>query len=81
MPILFTDIISKRDPNSIILHISSGEFPVTYPQISSISNDFVDKLNQKGPTKAEFQNLNFLMFCPILIQFLFFGKMIIFMCY
>jgi hypothetical protein len=25
--------------------------------------------------------LNFLMFCPILMQFLFFGKMIIFMCY
>jgi hypothetical protein len=47
----------------------------------SKSTKRVDKLNQKGSTKAEFQNLNFLMFCPILMQFLFFGKMIIFMCY
>jgi hypothetical protein len=77
----FWYIISKRDPNSIVLHISSWEFPVTYPQISSISYDFGDKLNQKGPTKAEFQNLNFLIFCPILMQILFFGKMIIFMRY
>jgi len=42
--------------------------------ISSISYGFWDKLSWKGPTKANFLILNFLIF-PILMHF--FGKMII----
>jgi hypothetical protein len=38
--------------------------------ISSISYGFGNKFNRKGPTKAEFQNLNFIIFHPILMQFL-----------
>ena len=39
-------------------------------QINSMSHGYKDKLNRKGPTKAEFQYLNFLIFHSILMQFL-----------
>jgi len=55
------------------------ELQVVCRHISSISYSFGDKLNRKGPTKAESQNLNFLILHPILMHF--FCKMIIFMGY
>ena len=60
--------------NSKILHIWI-EFPVEWQWISSVSYGIEDKLDWKGPTNAEFQNLNFLIFHPV------FCKMIIFMGY
>ena len=38
--------------------------------VSCISYSFRDKVNRNRPTKAKFQNLNFLIFHPILMHFL-----------
>ena len=44
-------------------------FIVTITSRFPLSDSFRDKLNQKEPTEAKYQNLNFLIFHPIIIQY------------
>ena len=66
--------ISKRAPNSskwcfFSLNLLNSQLLVVCRQISSFFYCFRDKFNQKGPTKTKFQNLNFLIFYPIIAIF------------